>query len=300
MYNIRHIKNTENQLDFLEIENLNKSSLARICLNDGGSLQELNLNSRHIINGLSLLNYNKTYASSLLFPFANRIKDGSYEFDGEIYQFDINEPDNNNALHGLVYNKPFELINEKITETYASAKLVYHEKHKDKGFPFTYSIYLEYILGENSLDFSVEIRNTDTKPFPFTLGWHPYFLSDDLCNSSFDFDSSLKVKLDDRNITQGIVPNDKTVGFKVNNQFLDDCFILESKTVLFNTPSYLLTLKSSENECFLQLYTPPRPNTIAIEPTTGVSDSFNNGIGLKTLHPDDTYSIKWNLKVDNC
>jgi aldose 1-epimerase len=300
MYNIRHIQNAQNQLDFIEIENLSKSSFARICLNDGGSLKELNLNYHHVIKDLSPLSYNKTYASSVLFPFANRIKDGRYEFDGTIYQFDINEPDNNNALHGLVYNKPFELIDEKITETYAVVKLVYHEKLKDKGFPFTYSIYLEYILGENSLDFSVEIKNTGIKPFPFTLGWHPYFLSDDLCNSTFIFDSSSKLKLDDRNITEGIVPNDKTVGFKVNDQFLDDCFILESNTVLFSTPSYILTLKSSENECYLQLYTPPHPNTIAIEPTTGVSDSFSNGIGLKTLHPDDTYSIKWNLIIDNC
>lgn len=86
---------------------------------------------------------------------------------------------------------------------------------------------------------------------------------------------------------KSIVPNENIVGFKVNNQFLDDCFILESNAVLFNMPNYILTLKSSENECFLQLYTPPHPNIIAIEPITGVSDSFSNGIGLKTLNPDD-------------
>lgn len=48
-----------------------------------------------------------------------------------------------------------------------------------------------------------------------------------------------------------------------------------------------------------QLYTPPHDNTIAIEPTTGVSDSFNNGVGLKTLAPNETYNIGWTLALNN-
>ncbi len=47
----------------------------------------------------------------------------------------------------------------------------------------------------------------------------------------------------------------------------------------------------------MQLYTPPYKNTIAIEPTTGVWYSFNNGIGLKTLHSNETYTINGNQKI---
>jgi len=65
------------------------------------------------------------------------------------------------------------------------------------------------------------------------------------------------------------------------------------------TPGYILELKSSEKDSYLQLYTPPHKNTIAIEPTTGVSNSFNNGIGLKTLQPNETYTISWNLKIND-
>jgi len=61
----------------------------------------------------------------------------------------------------------------------------------------------------------------------------------------------------------------------------------------------LLSLKSSEDDSYLQLYTPSQKNTIAIEPTTGVSDSFNNGIGLKTLNPNESYSINWSLKIQS-
>jgi aldose 1-epimerase len=77
---------------------------------------------------------------------------------------------------GLVYNKTFEVVREDATETSASVKLVYHENNTSKGFPYTYAIYLEYVLTENTLDLNVEVKNTDSKTFPFTLGWHPYFL----------------------------------------------------------------------------------------------------------------------------
>ena len=55
----------------------------------------------------------------------------------------------------------------------------------------------------------------------------------------------------------------------------------------------------SEADSFLQLYTPPHPDMIAIEPTTGVSNSFNNGIGLKKLKPKENYEIGWFLTVNN-
>jgi len=216
---------------------------------------------------------------------------------GVSYQFNINEPDNNNALHGMVYNKRFVFIDEKITGSGASVKLAYHETQSSTGFPFTYSIYLEYVFTQSTLDLNVEIRNTDFKIFPFTLGWHPYFISDDLYNSSFLFDSNLKLKLDNRNITEGIINNENHNNFKMKDQFLDDCFILKTQNVSFLTPSYSLELRTSEKNSFLQLYTPPHKNAIAIEPTTGVSDSFNNEIGLKILKPNEGYKISWTLEL---
>jgi len=48
----------------------------------------------------------------------------------------------------------------------------------------------------------------------------------------------------------------------------------------------------------LQLYTPKDLSLIAIETMTGVSNSFNNKIGLKTLKPDQIYSVTWSVKLN--
>lgn len=297
MYQIKHTKNLKNSLNFIEIEDSNKASYAKIQLNLGASLQELKLLNQHLIKDLHPLTYRDTYASALLFPFANRIADGNYVFQNNTYQLEINQKQENNALHGLVYNKTFEIIDQKTTHEKAEVLLRYEETSLSKGFPYTYSIDLTYILTKDSLDVKVTVKNSDTKTFPFTIGWHPYFISQDLSKSSVHFKSHQKCVFDERNITQRMDKIAIDEPFLIEDKFLDDCFALDSNEIIFETPRYSFSLKSSDKNSFLQLYTPPYPNAIAIEPTTGISNSFNNGTGLKKLKSNDTYHINWNLKI---
>ena len=287
-----------NQND-IEISNSETPTFAIIQLNQGARLKELILSDYHIIKEMDGLEYTKTYASSILFPFANRIKDGCYEFENKMYQFPINEKELNNALHGLVFNEEFEVLETDAKEDCATVTFCYIETQEVEGFPFSYVIKLKYTITNKTLNLAVELKNTDSKTFPFTLGWHPYFFSSDRFKSSVIFDSNEKLILNDRCITEGVEVNDNFGLMEIRGQSLDDCYILRTSPVTFKTPEYVLTIDSSEKENFLQLYTPPHPNMIAIEPTTGVSDSFNNGIGLKTLKPNDIYKIEWYLILEN-
>jgi len=293
MFNIQH----DRDLNHLEVKNSKNNIYAKICLNDGGSLQELVLNNHQIIKDLSPLTYDDTYASSILFPFANRVKDGTYQYSGKTYHLDVNQKEENNALHGLVYNKTFVVVNQETSKEFASLTLLYEEKKGPQGFPYTYTIQLKYVLTPTMLELNIEITNTDAKPFPFTLGWHPYFLSRDLSKSSLLFDCNKKTVLDERNITKGISYIEPIERLQIKDQSFDDCYILNSNEVTFLTPKYTLKLTSTEEDSFLQIYTPPHKNTLAIEPTTGVSDSLNNGIGLKILQPNEIYKIAWNLNI---
>lgn len=298
MYQINQIHNSDSSNHCLEIENSEYNCYAKIHLNLGASLQELTLNGHQIIKDLSPLTYNNTYASSILFPFANRIKDGHYTFNGKAYQFEINQKEENNALHGLVYDKPFTVIDQKATQDKASVKLLYNQTNHSVGFPYTFSLLLEYTLTKNSINLNASIKNTGPEAFPFTIGWHPYFSSDNLYNSYLKFESNKTLVFDDRNITIDKTNIEPFNEFKIEDKNLDDCFVLNSNEIHFFTPNYNFLMTSSETDNFLQLYTPPHANTIAIEPTTGVSDSFNNGIGLKILDPQTFYEINWNITIN--
>ena len=294
MYKINH----NQDLNILEVEDAKSKLYAKLSINDGGSLQELILNGKVIIENLAPLTYDVTYASSILFPFANRIKDGTYKYKGKQHQFEINQKEENNALHGLVFNKSFLVKETNTSDDSATIVLEYDETELSKGFPFTFNIKLKYVFTQNTVTLLVSVINTSSKTFPFTLGWHPYFLSDNLFESDIKFNATKKLVFDNRNITKGFEDYESDGIFQIKNQRLDDCWILNTNEVKFNTPKYQLTITSSSDNNFLQVYTPPKVNNIAIEPTTGVSDSFNNKIGMQTLKPNETYDVTWKVMID--
>ena len=296
-FQIKQIQDSKNNLKVVEI--FNETSSAKIILNQGASLQELTLNSVPLIQDLHPLKYQNTFASSILFPFASRVENGQYSFDGAEYQIEINELDRNNALHGFVYDKEFQIVNQHIESDTTSLILEYNETKLTKGFPFTYKIQLEYILQKDSLELKVNVLNTSSKTFPFTIGWHPYFISSDLYNSILKFDSDTKVLFDKELITLDTEMYNSNSEIKIEGKKLDDCYFLNSNIIEFDTPNYKFKLTSNSEDIFLQVYTPPKENVIAIEPTTGISNSFNNKIGLKTLEPNKEFAISWQLKVTN-
>lgn len=283
-------------LPIIRLQNSDTFTTAIISLEQGGSLQELTLLGKNIIKELPGFNYKDSYASAVLFPFASRIENGKYTYKNTNFQLDCNEK-GLNALHGLVYNKKFEIAHKIKSRNYASVTIVYQELEESLGFPFKYNIHLTYTLTNDEISLSVTIKNTDVNPFPFTLGWHPYFLSYDLQNSSLSFKSDKKIVFDDNLITNKIEDYNGNHIFNIENKVLDDCFILNSNAIGFKTPNYQLEISTNQIENYLQLYTPKNSPLIAIEPMTGVSNSFNNSIGLQVLQPNTSFSLKWNVKI---
>ncbi len=293
MYKI--VKSQEEGLDYLELINCNDDSKARISLNEGGRLKELQFEDVSVIKDRLNIKYENTHASSILFPFANRVKDGIYSFEDETYQLFCNEKGRNNAIHGVVFDKKFALVNDIVTSSFVEVTLSYQEEEKSKGFPFLYKISLIYRLSENSISLSVKIENADTQSFPFTVGWHPYFISESLYDSVLDFESNQKIEFDKNLITIGVYKNHLESPFQIKDVQLDDCYILKGNKVEFKTPSYNIEINTDKEKNYLQLYNPVNTQVVAIEPMTGISDSFNNKIGLQVLQPNEEYKVKWNI-----
>ena len=293
MYQILHHPDKNS----VEISSQTDGVYAKIHLDSGGSLQELILNKTTLIKAIDPLTYSRYYASSVLFPFANRIKDGTFKFNNKTFQLDTNNKEERNALHGLVYNKLFTIKSQAANPDSAHLILEYDYDKEAIGFPFSFSLQLKYTFKKHSLDLNVLVKNKSEDPFPFTIGWHPYFYSKHLNDSSLYFKSCSKLNIKERKIGYDLQSIPPTTYLKLGQINLDDCWQLEESEVVFKTPDYTLYLSSSEPQSFLQVYTPPKTDAIAIEPTTGGSNSFNTKIGLKTLMPKTTYNITWSLKL---
>ena len=294
MFIVDELKEKEQR--FLDLKNAVNSTSARISLDEGGSIEGLKFDNEYVIKLQPNFKYKDSYASSILFPFANRIEKGQYSFKEKDYQLACNES-GKNALHGLVHNKQFQLIEKIENINFSSVTICFEEIEEREGFPFNYKINITYILSKNEIKIVVKIENTGTNSFPFTLGWHPYFVSKDLYHSSLSFKSNKKIEFDKNLITKRIIKaSAEELKIKIQNKQLDDCFILNSNTIKFITPTYQIQIATDQIENYLQIYTPKNSSIIAIEPMTGISNSFNNKIGLQTLEPHNKYELKWTVK----
>jgi aldose 1-epimerase len=94
-----------------------------------------------------------------------------------------------------------------------------------------------------------------------------------------------------------LIPFENTEDFAIKNKQLDDCFVMNDDLIQFITPTYQLAITSDTTQNYLQMYTPPHKTLIAIEPMTGISNSFNNKIGLQVLAPQQSFEITWKLAI---
>ncbi len=83
--------------------------------------------------------------SSLLIPFPNRIANGGYEFEGKTYQLPLNKPDEGNAIHGFISDKPFVLKRSEAVGADYELEFCYTQSAID-GYPFQFEVVVIYKL----------------------------------------------------------------------------------------------------------------------------------------------------------
>ncbi len=242
--------------------------------------------------------------SSILFPFPNRLKAGKYRYEGIEYQFPTEEKHHGNAIHGLVKDLPFKILEKEATDSGGFIKLANYSSGDLPYYPFAFGLYVTFTYSNNELDVLFEVENRGNTHMPVGLGWHPYFTVGggkvDEIEMKLPFVS--QVELDDINLPTGKVLDffDYENFKKVENQEFDDCFklIMQDKGAIFSPKDgYGLSLEPSKEFLFLQVYTPGDRGSIAIEPMNCNVNAFNNQEGLMDLEKGSTYSASFKVRT---
>lgn len=304
MFKTKEITNKNPLLKHLLV--FNNDISCKIFPNLGGSIQELSFNNVDVIDGITisengLESYRESYQSAILFPFAGRIPNGEYTFEHRNYKLETNETNRNNALHGLVFNKPFIVESCDTSNSEAKVQLTYVSNGTLKGFPFKFKFQVTYLISNNVLTINFNIINKDSKPFPFGCGWHPYFKSERLESSTLSLSSNNKLACNDHLIPNVSIKNLEPSTFSLNHKSFDDTFILLKNEVNFKTDKYKLLMNFNKNHpSYLQIYTPFDRKKIAIEPVSSAPNAFNNKMGLLELKPNEIFHWDIDLKIKIC
>jgi aldose 1-epimerase len=115
----------------------------------------------------------------VLFPFPNRIRAGTFTWDGKTYHLPLNDPAGKNAIHGWACRSPWRVIDEggDNTSAWLTGEFQLSRDVPDARplWPADARLRLTHRLLDDRLRIEAEVDAVDGA-LPFGLGYHPYFV----------------------------------------------------------------------------------------------------------------------------
>ena len=273
------------------------------------ALRHLTVDGHDLVQGFAETSTPPYGCGIVLVPWPNRVRDGRWMLDGEVQQLDLTEVDKTNAIHGLLRNTSYQLVERRDDAVTLGAAVV-----PQHGWPFHLWTTVEYRLTGNGVTVTHAVTNLGDRPAPYAVGTHPFIRVgahpvDELTITARTVEH---VMVDDRLNPDGLEPAtgewDLTEGRVVGELALDDAFRVEAdpdgvvRTVLSARDGTETEVWQNGDWPWLQLFisrsfpTADGPVTaIAVEPMTAPADALNSGAGLRWIEPGASWSGSWGI-----
>jgi aldose 1-epimerase len=269
----------------------------------GGGLRSYEAYGRRILDGYDELELCPSGRGQLLVPWPNRIADGRYEFNDRGHQLPLDEPERENAIHGLVRWSEWTIA-ERGPDRVALELLL----QPRPGYPFTLALRVEHALSPDGLAVEIEATNVGPEPCPYGAGAHPYLALDSGADGAeLRLPASTVLEADDRGIPVGrSAVAQAGLDFRQPRRLtgirLDHCFteldrdadgrarITVDGTTLWADEAYPYVMAFTGDEL-----PDVARRSIAIEPMTCAPNAFRSGDGLIRLEPGERHSGAWGI-----
>lgn len=234
-----------------------------------------------------------------LVPYCNRIRDGRFTFRGRMVHIDVNAPPDPNPLHGQGWLMPWTI------KAAGQTNATLHLQHPAGEWPWTYEAHQHFTLGEDALDLVLTCRNLDSEPMPCGLGQHPYFP----CTPDTRLDAPVDTAwtIDAKVLPVEQVPARGRYDLRdrlVCGQGLDNGFGGWTGKARMTTPDVpFVTIMSSPDARFFQLYSPKEGGLYVAEPVTHANAALNEDeadwvrLGLRVLEPGEVMTLRMRIAV---
>jgi aldose 1-epimerase len=114
---------------------------------------------------------------AVMAPFANRIADARYRFDGKEYDLQPGVGgDARGILHGFVRDAEFDLLSVDADDDGACVRFGHGglRPGAHPGYPIALDLEVLFTLHAGGLDLEARMRNAGEQAAPCFFGWHPY------------------------------------------------------------------------------------------------------------------------------
>ncbi len=244
-------------------------------------------------------------SSYTLAPWSNRIPNGEFWFNNQMYTLRINIPKEQTARHGDVQDREWQ-----IERTSSSLICIFDSDwYSDINFPFAFTMKVTHTLEQQTYRTTLELTNISHQAMPAGFGIHPYFLRRGT-TPTLRFNATGVYVTDETNI-----PNKAAEPIPTHLQF-QQAKQLEDKQIdhVFNDWDGKLemawqdcTMHMTASQVFshLVVFTGAPDQSIALEPVTHATNAFNlahagiPNIGHQILEPNQTLRGEINIWLES-
>jgi aldose 1-epimerase len=231
-------------------------------------------------------------ASYPLVPYSNRLGYCRFRWRGADYSTQRNFDDSPHSLHGVGWRRPWTVTRQDA----CSAELAL-DHAGDADWPFAFRSQQQLELSDQALTLRLSITNTDARPAPAGLGWHPYFPKRTRSRLHAElrerWESDPSTQLPTRRVAQSGIDGD------VAHLDFDHCF--EGWTGAARLRDEKLSLRLSSSLGYLVVYTPRHKPYYCVEPVSHVSNAIHMADplahGLRELAPGERLEAWMRLEV---
>lgn len=230
-------------------------------------------------------------ASYPLLPYSNRLGYRRFHWLGKDHAVQANHPDMPHALHGLGWQRAWEVVSADDTQ---AELLLRHAPDAD--WPFAFEARQRFLLSPGELRLELLLRNDAPHPAPVGLGWHPYFPKRERSRLHAELKERWEAdatRLPTRRVAQPGIDAD------VAHLEFDHCF--EGWVGAARIRDEKLALKLTSSLDRLVVYTPPHEPYFAVEPVSHVNNAINMAEpaqqGLRTVPPGESTGAWMQLAV---
>jgi len=283
----------------------------------GGALREYLLDGRPMLDGYGPDEMCTGARGQSLIPWPNRVRGGSYEWEGQRLQLDLSEPDKGGAIHGLTRWRNWGTPVVEHTEDSISFTITLHAC---QGWPWVLDCRLDYHLGPGGLTVRTTAMNRSASRCPYGTGAHPYLSTGVTTSGAIDaalvqVPGRTFLPVDERGIPTGHERVEGTEYDLRELQQLGGRHIDVAYTDLVRDSDGRARVKLVRPDQsggvelwvdgsypYLEIFTGDtlpqqdrRRTGLGVEPMTCAPDAFNSGEGLITLEPGQSHTGEWGI-----
>lgn len=246
-----------------------------------------------------------------LVPYSNRIRDARLRYGGRSFTLARNFGTHPHAIHGVGWQRAWAVL--EASARHAQLALVHDANGDDAAaWPWPFRATQTFRLSEDAeapravrLVVTLTLANTGREPFPFGLGWHPFFVRD--AATRIAFRAARVWRNDPTQLPQRLVAIPRAWDFanarELDDIALDNVFVGWVGTASIHQASALATLDADRACSRLVVFAPVQAPFVALEPVSHDTDAFNRAIdgaadtGMRVLPPGAAFSCTMRVAV---